>query len=167
MMKSFVLVALASVACAQITVSRTVEKIDHAKGAVTLSAGCTGKDDYGSNDCTLDWLTNYTVTAAVELDEDITAGTLSVDLKLEGIFPLSFSCPVCNGVCSTEIPIVKKTISFKTPPCPISHKTINNATMVSIPKSSGISATVTGTITVTDQNKDTILEVSIDAKIKA
>lgn len=84
--------------------SRTVNTISHATGAVEFDRGCTRTDPYGSNDCT--WIWDESISAAFQgsLQEDITAGKLVVDLKIDNTIPFSFSCPVCGADCTITIP---------------------------------------------------------------
>jgi len=84
--------------------SRTVKTLQHATGQVTFDKGCTKTDPYGSNNCHWDW--GQSVTAAYQgaLQEDVTAGKLIVDLKVDDIIPFQFTCPVCGATCTFSIP---------------------------------------------------------------
>ena len=84
--------------------SRTVKTLQHATGTVTFDKGCTKTDPYGSNNCHWDW--GQSITAAYQgvLQEDVTAGKLIVDLKVDDNIPFQFSCPVCGATCTFSIP---------------------------------------------------------------
>jgi hypothetical protein len=87
-----------------VTFSRTVRTLQHATGAVTFDRGCTKTDPYGSNDCTWAWGESVTTAFQGALQENITAGKLIVDLKIDNTIPLQFSCPICGGDCTIDIP---------------------------------------------------------------
>jgi hypothetical protein len=84
--------------------SRTVKTLQHATGQVTFDKGCTKSDPYGSDNCHWDW--GQSVTAAYQgaLQEDVTAGKLIVDLKVDDTIPFQFTCPVCGTTCTFSIP---------------------------------------------------------------
>lgn len=82
---------------------------------VTLDHGCTGSDDYGSNDCTLQFGDSkpFTVTYDLKLDQDIVEGTkISANLKLDNLIPFTLECDACGSDCTFEIPIVKKSVTI-------------------------------------------------------
>ena len=55
---------------------------------MTLASGCTSKDQYGSNDCTLAWGSNNTVKEDIIIAQTLTAASkFSYDVKV-GILPL-------------------------------------------------------------------------------
>jgi len=87
---------------AQLSFSRTIKTLQHATGQVTFDKGCTKTDPYGSNNCRWDW--GQTVTEAHQgaLQEDITAGKLIVDLKIDTMTPLQFACPICGAPCTVS-----------------------------------------------------------------
>lgn len=84
--------------------ARTVQTLQHATGQVTFDKGCTKTDPYGSTNCHWDW--GQSVTAAFQgaLQEDIQAGKLIVDLKVDTTIPFQFSCPVCGASCTITVP---------------------------------------------------------------
>jgi hypothetical protein len=73
-------------------------------GSLSIDKGCTKTDPYGSNNCT--WAWGQSITAAFQgaLQEDIQAGKLIVDLKIDGTTPLQFTCPVCGASCTFAVP---------------------------------------------------------------
>jgi hypothetical protein len=87
-----------------ITFSRTVNTIQHITGSVDFDHGCTATDPYGSNRCTWIWGDSITADYQGALQEDITAGKLVVDLKINNTIPFAFSCPVCGATCTITIP---------------------------------------------------------------
>jgi hypothetical protein len=84
--------------------TRTVKTLQHATGSLTFDKGCTKTDPYGSYNCTWTW--GQPITAAFQgaLQEDLQAGKLIVDLKIDGTIPVQFSCPVCGASCTINIP---------------------------------------------------------------
>jgi len=83
--------------------ARTVKTIQHATGTVTFDKGCTKTDPYGSNNCHWAWDESITEARQGALQENITAGKLIVDLKINST-PLQFSCPICGAPCTVQIP---------------------------------------------------------------
>jgi len=84
--------------------SRTVKTLQHATGELTFDKGCTKTDPYGSNNCTWVWGEQVTLADEGALQEDITAGKLIVDLKIDTTIPLQFSCSICGAPCTVSIP---------------------------------------------------------------
>ena len=89
----FILLSLFAVSTADIQFSRTVDTAAPGfEGTATLSTGCTSSDQYGSNDCTLNWGEKFTVAVNATLGNDIVKGTtFSVDAKVDGLLPLKVS----------------------------------------------------------------------------
>ena len=87
-----------------VSFARTVKTLQHATGQVTFDRGCTKTDPYGSNDCT--WIWGKSITAGFQgaLQEDITAGKLIVNLKIDNTIPFAFSCPLCGADCTFTVP---------------------------------------------------------------
>ena len=87
------LICLFAVSSADIQFSRTVDTVAPGfEGSATLSTGCTSHDQYGSNDCTLNWGEKLTIDVNATLSHDIVKGTtFSVDAKVDGILPLKVS----------------------------------------------------------------------------
>jgi hypothetical protein len=81
-----------------------VNTLTHATGSISFDRGCTAADQYGSNRCSWTW--GETISAAFQgaLQEDITAGKLVVDLKIDNSIPFSLSCPICGADCSITLP---------------------------------------------------------------
>jgi len=84
--------------------SRTIKTLQHATGAVTFDKGCTKTDPYGSNSCHWDYTQQVTKATQGALQEDIQAGRLIVDLKLNNTIPFQFSCPICGAPCAITAP---------------------------------------------------------------
>jgi hypothetical protein len=148
--------------------SRTVNSVNNVTAKATFASGCTSTDAYGSNDCNWPWGDANSVTYVADLEEDITSGTLSVDLKVNGIIPFKFDCPVCGANCTITIPIVGTKETFALPPCPISSKNIPAATTAfTLPAKNplGVGASIAGSITITDQNKVVVASITLSAKL--
>lgn len=88
----------------RVAFARTVKEIAHATGQLTFDRGCTSSDPYGSNNCT--WMWGDSITAGFQgaLQEDLQAGKLIVDLKIDNTIPFSFNCRVCGDNCTITIP---------------------------------------------------------------
>ena len=84
--------------------ARTVKTLQHATGQLTFDKGCTRTDPYGSNNCHWTWGESLTAAFQGALQEDIQAGRLIVDLKIDNTIPFQFSCPVCGASCTIPIP---------------------------------------------------------------
>ena len=87
------LICLFAVASADIEFSRTVDTVAPGlEGSLVLSSGCTSQDQYGSNDCTLNWGEKLSIAVNATLGHDIVKGTtFSVDAKVDGLLPLQVS----------------------------------------------------------------------------
>eukprot|EP01059_Diplonema_ambulator_P011162 TRINITY_DN21136_c0_g1_i1.p1 TRINITY_DN21136_c0_g1~~TRINITY_DN21136_c0_g1_i1.p1 ORF type:complete len:172 (+),score=66.72 TRINITY_DN21136_c0_g1_i1:64-579(+) len=166
-MKSFMMLALfAAGATADIEFSRTVTQlIPGASGNVTLNTGCKSKDIYGSNDCTLEWGSNYTVTVDAVVPVAITTGaTVEVDMKIDGIVNFQANCPLCGANCSFEVPVTHQKINQAMPPCPLLPAgTYKNTTVLSLPSPSPVPTKVSfkGTVTVKDGSGKELIGLSI------
>ena len=131
-----------------------------------LSPG-SSKDQYGSNDCDLNWGQAYTVSINATLGQDLGSdATFSVDMKLDGLIPLKFTCHVCGANCTITVPIVKKTVTFETGPCPIKAQPVTLQKDITLPAKSPvpISAGAKGKITVQD-GSGTMAEVDVTFKL--
>jgi hypothetical protein len=87
-----------------VSFARTLKTIQHATGQLTFDKGCTKTDPYGSNNCLWDWDQQVTAAYQSTLQEDITAGKLIVDLKVDDTTPLQFACSVCGAPCTISVP---------------------------------------------------------------
>eukprot|EP00756_Hemistasia_phaeocysticola_P033856 Hpha_TRINITY_DN16488_c1_g10::TRINITY_DN16488_c1_g10_i1::g.163209::m.163209/K01373/CTSF; cathepsin F len=165
------LAGLLGCASGVITFSRTVTQVpSYASGKVTLGgagAACTGSDQYGSNDCTLQWGGAVDITYDVALTQDFPSGSVSADMKIDGLISWKPSCKVCGENCTLKIPVIGKEISFATPACPIPATTLSNTTTQTLPAApSGLPKTsVKGTLSVTDSTGATVGGGSFEAHI--
>lgn len=163
-----VFAALAAVCNADISVSRSFDKVAPGNKVVLLaSPGCGTTDQYGSNDCDFKWGQALDVSINGTLAQDLTStAKFEVDAKLDNIIPLKFSCAVCGQNCSFEVPVVKEKVNFPMPPCPISKTNIAKSFSVNLPAKSPvpINVKVKGTVTVNDGAAD-ILVVSITGSL--
>jgi hypothetical protein len=158
---------------ADITFSRTINTANPtyiaAGGQLVIDGdACTSKDAYGSNNCDFKWGAAYSGSASIKETGDVTTGaTFSADMKVERIIPFKFSCPACGGDCTITIPVVKKTITFTMPDCPLSGLSLVNSTTVTLPADPGIPAAgVKGKISAADASGATIFDVDISAQLK-
>lgn len=138
-----------------IQVSRTVKSLNKIKGKVSLDTGCKSSDDYGSNDCELDWGSTYNVTYDLELDEDLDEKTiLNVDLTLDGLIPFKASCAICGKDCTLTIPIIKKTVTipFSKVDCPVKAGKLSGNVALALPANDPVPLTISvkGEATFTD-----------------
>eukprot|EP01064_Diplonema_japonicum_P023094 TRINITY_DN33548_c1_g1_i1.p1 TRINITY_DN33548_c1_g1~~TRINITY_DN33548_c1_g1_i1.p1 ORF type:complete len:171 (+),score=36.13 TRINITY_DN33548_c1_g1_i1:53-565(+) len=170
-MKTMMILALVAGAAAQIEISRTVESIlPGASGTVILSSGCTGMDMYGSNDCTLNWGSNYTGTAKVVLPVAIDTGsTVDMNVKLDGLIDFKVNCPLCGGNCTFTVPVVKKHIDQPMPPCPlIGAGSYDNSTVIELPTPSPVPSKVSfkGTAIIKDGKGETLISLKFEGSAK-
>ena len=126
--------ALIGSASANLQFSRTIEKNSVGKGTLTIKPGCTGADQYGSNNCALDWGSSYTAAIDVALTHTFGAkSTFSVDAKVDSFIPFKLKCNMCGQPCVVKVPIVSKTINIKMPDCPISTSALNKTKTLVLP----------------------------------
>ena len=133
-----------------------------------LNTGCSSKDQYGSNDCTLNWGSNYTATIVGALTKPLNAGSkFSADLKLDSVVPLKIDCPICGANCTFDVPIVKKSVSFTLPPCPIAATSINKVLSISLPAKDPVPVKigVEGTVTAMDETGATVASISVTGSV--
>ena len=152
-----------------ITLSRTVNALSAGTINATLTGGaCKSSDAYGSNDCDVDWGKSYGVSVTGSLTKDIDTGaTFSADIKVDNLFPLKFTCQLCGANCSFEVPVVKKTVSFAMPPCPIKAQTLDKTATLTLPSSAPVPLTVgfKGTVSAKDAAGNTIADVSVSGDV--
>ena len=100
-------------ASADVEFSRTVDSVAAGLGSIkaTLDHGCSSSDQYGSNNCKLNWGDKVTAAISGKLNKDISSGQLALDVKVD-IIPLKANCQICGANCTITVPIVKKTVSF-------------------------------------------------------
>mmetsp|Transcript_45842 Transcript_45842/g.73735 ORF Transcript_45842/g.73735 Transcript_45842/m.73735 type:complete len:152 (-) Transcript_45842:214-669(-) len=93
--------------------------------------------------------------------------SFSVDMKVDGIIPFKFTCPVCGTTCTVTIPIVKQTTSFQLPDCPVTGD-FNLVEPIALPSKSpiGVSSGAKGTVQVTNGAGTVVAHVTVDATLK-
>jgi len=109
---------LGMVAIGSITFERTISEVHPGfNGSVVFDHGCTKKDQYGSNDCTLNWGETYNVTYQGTMGQDITAGAkFSIEAKV--LFEkVNIDCAFCGKNCTFSI--LTHDVNIKMPDCPI------------------------------------------------
>jgi len=166
----FVALLIAAALAGDIEFSRTIT--DVCSGCTLVidiapASACTSRDAYGSNDCSFNWGSSYTIDVKGDLPSDIEKGSKMVaDLKVS-IFPWKFECALCGATCEVTVPIVGKKISIPFPDCPIKGRTISRSGSLDLPADSPvpIQAELKGDITFTDQNGRSIAKVTLDAKL--
>lgn len=89
---------------AGIDFARSVKTLQHATGQVTFDKGCTKTDPYGSNNCHRDYAQMVQMAVQGALQEDVAAGKIIADLKLNNTVPFQFGCPVCGTNCTITVP---------------------------------------------------------------
>jgi len=162
------LFALVYVAHATVTLKRTISNVNGVVPYVKITPGCTSADQYGSNDCTMNWGQTYTINETVALQKEVTGTSkLSVQATVAGIIPLAFECPMCGANCTVTIPIINKKESWYMGPCPIKAATENKVIPLPLPASNpiGIPVSITGTVTISGDISITIgLEASLSSE---
>merc|ERR1719378_1707431 len=157
-----------------IVISRTVNTDDKAwaTGKVTVgpSGTCKSSDDYGSNDCTMNWGTNYTLDFTGTLGSDLSdKAHFEVNLKVDRIISWKFQCPLCGSYCETKIPVIGKDVNISLPACPLAAGSISETgVVVPIPEApKGLPKTsVSGTVKVFMDDGSTLGEVSLTAGVE-
>ena len=171
MSKIAVLCAAFAVASADVSLARTVTSIvSGGSGTVTLEgSACTSKDAYGSNDCTFDWGTNYTAAVVANLPEEVGEGaTLNVDVKIDGLLPLKFSCAVCGAVCEFTIPLIGQKVSLPLPACPlVAAGPVDTSLTLPMPEKSpfAIALSLKGDVTIKNKAGAVLLALDVTAKM--
>eukprot|EP00472_Partenskyella_glossopodia_P004945 CAMPEP_0197533086 /NCGR_PEP_ID=MMETSP1318-20131121/42208_1 /TAXON_ID=552666 /ORGANISM="Partenskyella glossopodia, Strain RCC365" /LENGTH=136 /DNA_ID=CAMNT_0043089857 /DNA_START=537 /DNA_END=947 /DNA_ORIENTATION=+ len=135
---------------------------------MTLDSGCTTADAYGSNNCDLTWGHSYTMFANIDLGNETLNGNASftADLKIDGLIPFKFSCPMCGSNCTIKVPVVGKEESFAMPPCPIKGKmTLTKSFQMPSKSMVPIKTGAKGTTTLVDGSGKTIAAISVDATL--
>jgi hypothetical protein len=164
-MRVLLLGGLAAFAAADVVVSRTINSLPAGDGTLTIEgSACTGHDDYGSNNCDVHWGQSYKIDYDVNLTQDIEAGaTFEVDATLDKLVPFKFSCPLCGDNCTITVPIVKETISFALPPCPITKQGLKGSITEALPAKSPVPLKIGFTGNVKAHDKSGNLLADIDA----
>lgn len=172
-MRSVMMLALSlSNVAADVVLSRTVNSVaTGTSGLVTIApaTACTGSDQYGSNNCDVNWGQAYTVNYSYTLGADIVAGsTISIDAHIDTFIHFQHTCVACGGLCTVTVPIIGKKISYQMPDCPIlagsSPPTLLSFTLPSkspIPVHTG----VVGTLTANDAAGNVLANISLTATI--
>ena len=159
---------LVAAVSADVQFSRTISDVAPGNtGEVIITPGCSSKDQFGSNDCDLNWGSTYTASVNATLGQDLGADvTFTVDMKLDGLIPFKFTCHVCGANCTVTVPIVKKTVTFQTGPCPIKATSITKQLPITLPSKSPvpISAGAKGTISL-DGNNGKLAQVAVVVKL--
>ena len=102
------------------------------------------------------------------LTKDVVAGhKFTVDAHVDTFVPFKFTCAICGANCSITIPIVKKSVSFALPPCPIKAGPLKLTQTVALPSSSPvpIKAKAKGKVTVTDPSGATVADVDVQGDV--
>mmetsp|Transcript_10722 Transcript_10722/g.15972 ORF Transcript_10722/g.15972 Transcript_10722/m.15972 type:complete len:168 (+) Transcript_10722:142-645(+) len=166
-MRTSTLFAVFGLAFASIEFSRNIDYIEKGSTAtVTLDSGCSAKDQYGSNNCKLEWGSSYTVNVAAKLGETLYSNsTIAVSLTVDGFIPYDFNCPVCGSNCTITIPVIKKEVSFSLPACPLDQFNLNQN--FTLPSDSPIpfQQKVTGKATVSNGLGTHVAIIDIDATL--
>ena len=157
-------------ATAEIDFTRTINTVPAgSSGTLTVSPGCTKTDKYGcAAGSVTGWGSSLTIAIDATLGAPITKGsTFSVDAKVDGLIPFSFSCPLCGANCTIKIPVVGKTVSFPLPPCPIASGALKKTLTVALPAKSPIpvKTSVKGSASAKDASGATLASVSFTATI--
>eukprot|EP00660_Eupelagonema_oceanica_P018831 gene18831-12214_t len=111
---------LAAAVAADIEVSWSGLTVDPSITGSASFGSCSGTLPDPSGSCTVNW--GQTGTAKVDGSgtKDINSGTVSADVKIDGLIGFKPSCPLCGtGNCTITVPIVKKKIEVPLSPCPI------------------------------------------------
>ena len=170
MSKVAVLCALFAVSQAEISATRKVTAvIAGGSGVVNFDKGCSATDKYGCSTFALNWGTNYTLEAKAHLPEAIGEGAkLEVDVKIDYLLPLKFTCAVCGATCEFTIPLIGKKVSLKLPACPLAPAgAFAKHVVLPIPAKDPVAlgVSVGGSVTVKDKAGKVLLAVDVNGKL--
>jgi hypothetical protein len=129
-----IVVALAAAAAVRsgFTFARQVDTLVDATGTVLIGPNCPRTDFYGTYSCAFEWGTNVTVNYTLALAQTMNASySLDLDFKVDNLFNLSASCPVCGAHCNATI--LGITLKFRLPKCPIRAGMDSGVTFVELP----------------------------------
>lgn len=110
----------------------------------------------------------YTGAVSGALTKDIEAGaTFSADIKVDNIFPLKFTCPMCGGNCTITVPVVTKTVTFALPPCPIKAASIDQKFNFTLPSASPAPVKIgfSGKVTAVDKDGNSLADVDVTGDV--
>merc|ERR1711907_23835 len=152
-----------------ITLSRTISSATGIEGTAMVDSGCSGKDDYGSNDCSWSWGQKLGLTLNTTIAKDVTSGTIALDAKVDGFLPFKASCALCGTPCTIPIPVVKKTVTIKMPDCPIKGQGYSTTLSVTLPTKDPIpvKTSIAGTATVTSGDGSMSVTGSFSASLSS
>jgi len=157
-----VLIATCGAALGDIVVSRTVEKFPGTASAVIEGDACGTNDQWGSNNCDLDWSSTYVADLSIATGTDIVEGsTITIDAVVEAIVPFKATCAACGAPCTLTVPVIKKQYTFDMPPCPISGATLRKSLNFTLPQSEvPLKIGFHGSVTLADPSGATLAVIS-------
>jgi hypothetical protein len=162
------LACLLGLVAADVQLERSISSVGAGvSGDVFLDHGCTDKDAYGSNHCTLNWGDNATATIAYKVPTALTGkSVLKIDLKVS-LLPLSATCAICGAPCELIIPVIKLPVTIDMPDCPISADAYSNLTAFSLPDTSPVPIKLkfTGTVELLDDDGNSIAKIQADGEV--
>jgi hypothetical protein len=166
MAKVLVLCCLLGLATASVQIERTVSGVpSDVTGSLVLDHGCASTDQFGSNQCSLNWGDNATANIAYHLPGTLTEKSiLHLDVKVLGV-PLTATCQICGKACEFKIPVIGIPVQIDMPSCPIT----SNATIApfSLPNASPVPLKIkfSGTLTLKDDTGALIATVTTDGEV--
>lgn len=120
-------------------VKRTVtSKPDYANANFSISSpsgACLSSDAYGSNECTVDWNQDITLSYGAKLTQDVAGGTASADLLIDGVLSYKPTCKVCGENCVLKVPTILWNYTFYPGDCPVKVRDSLHTQMVTFPAS--------------------------------
>jgi hypothetical protein len=167
----FRLTCLCLLAAAQSTIqiTRHITSVEAgASGTVNIDKDCTTKDEYGCESALAKWGDSLKVSLNATLPHDLTADySVIVKAKVNNIIPFDVTCAICGVDCTVTIPIIKKKLTIKLPPCPIKAATYLNSTTVVLPAKAPVPLKVsaTGTGSVQDSKGNVVADVSVSLEV--
>ena len=167
-MKTLFTALIVGVALADVELTRNVDSLgDGVSLKAVLDSGCSGSDDYGSNNCKLDWgsTTNATITGT--LPNTLTnKSTISLDVKVS-LVPLKATCAACGAPCTLTVPIVKIPVSINLPPCPIQGGDLSKVATITLPDKSPvpIKLKLSGKASLNDDDGNSVVVLDVSGSV--
>eukprot|EP00592_Proboscia_alata_P009269 CAMPEP_0194352942 /NCGR_PEP_ID=MMETSP0174-20130528/1334_1 /TAXON_ID=216777 /ORGANISM="Proboscia alata, Strain PI-D3" /LENGTH=270 /DNA_ID=CAMNT_0039121273 /DNA_START=62 /DNA_END=874 /DNA_ORIENTATION=+ len=122
---------------------------------------CNESDEFGDHNCHFNWGNVISGSFEGELKEDLTAADkFIVDMKLNKYVKFKFSCNVCGKDCNIEVPVIKKSMTYSAPACPI-NKNLSQDLSIQLPSSGlgGVHLNAQGTIRLVGANGNDLIRV--------
>ena len=169
-MKFITIAILVATAQADITLTRKVTSVETGfTGTLNIDKDCTSTDQYGCAAADAKWGDSLKVTINATVPKDLTASVhMKAAIKVNNVLPFDVDCAICGTDCDLTIPIIKKKVTIKMPPCPIKAGPYGTTTVAAIPSKdpAPLKVTAAGTVTLEDTTTNAVIAAgSIDLTV--